>query len=143
MSETAQEQRDHAHAALDHMDVSTGFDDVSGDDRATWSAGAQWCVTVWDAAHEAWTEERFDHASDRADFDVASEIADAVNPIYTHNRWLIFTDLCAYSSEYAEGDEAGSGSMTAMAGGVLYEMANDAILNLVREWREDEDEDED
>jgi hypothetical protein len=135
MSERQQAKRDRAYAAFGHMDVNTSFD-ACGDD-GEWSAGAEWCDTVFVTAREAWDQERFEHDSDRNDHDVASELADSVTPVLTHNRWLVFVDLCAYTSDHAEESETRGGTMTDMAGGVLYDMANDAIVALVEGWRED------
>jgi len=143
VSESAQTQREHAYAVLDHMDITATFDACSSESTDQWSAGAVWCRNVWDAAREAWDQKQFDHESDRLDHDTACELADTLTPVYTHNRWLIFVDLTAYTSEHAEESESRGGTMTDMAGGVLYDMANDAIVALVEGWRGEVESDED
>jgi hypothetical protein len=145
VSESAQTQREHAYAVLDHMDVTTTFDACSSESTDQWSAGAVWCRNVWDAAREAWDQKQFDHESDRLDHDAACELADTLTPVYTHNRWSIFVDLTAYTSERAdelcsEGDYA---DMTVMAGAVLESLARDAVMALVGEWRGELESDED
>lgn len=146
MSESAGEQRAHAYAAFEHMDLNTSFDNV-GNDIEQWSPGAVWCRRVWDAAREAYNGDRFDHEEPNYS-GVVDEIAGTMIPTYAHNRWQVFVDLCAYDSEHAEElmGEGAYSDMTSLAGDVLERLAEDAVYHLVMEWREvdsDEDEDED
>ena len=53
------------------------------------------------------------------------QFADSAVPIYTHERWQVFTDLCAYA-EVDDGEIDGlplSGDLTEQAGQVLYGIA--------------------
>jgi hypothetical protein len=143
MSETVQEQRDHAYAASGHMDVSTSFDAI-GEDPEQWSAGAVWCRQVWDAAREAYDGGRFDHEEPNYS-GVVDELSGSLEPVYTHNRWQVFTDLMAYQSEHAEEliGECAYTDMTTLAGDVLERMAWDAVQGLVMEWRKENADDDD
>lgn len=61
----------------------------------------------------------------RIDPDDFHEFADSAVPVYTHERWQTFTDLCAYN-EVDDGGIDGlplSGDLTEQAGQVLYAIA--------------------
>lgn len=103
------------------------------------SPGAVWLLNLWDAISEAWDSD--DRARNNESGDVLSELADSAIPVYTHNRWQIFTDLCAYDADvemrgdYDNGD--GAVDMTGMAGEVLCEIAYAAMSGWLDEKREE------
>lgn len=65
-----------------------------GPDSLT-SHGARFLERVQDDYREAVEDERYDD-------DTAHEIADGAVPIYTHEMWLTFVDLCAYQEDPSE-----------------------------------------
>ena len=88
-------------------------------------------------------EDRAGSYIDRADYDGRlSEYADGAVPVYTHERWQVFTDLCAYDED--TDDLAGPDTdMTQRAGIALYMIAERllcAILEAEDPAEEDDDE---
>jgi hypothetical protein len=67
------------------------------------------------------------------DADTISERADANVPVYTHNRWQVFTDLCAWT---VEDEIGGDGDMTDQAGRILYQVAEALMWAIEREDNE-------
>ena len=61
------------------------------------SPGANFLHAVYVSAVEARTDAPEDDPSD-----AAHEVADSAVPIYTHDRWQTFTDLCAYQEDLSE-----------------------------------------
>jgi hypothetical protein len=112
-----------------HMDLSAGLD---GPD----SPGSEWLDDLGSAFDEAWETGRFPTSGDHGDrgetgeygSDVIAELATASVSVYTHQRWQVFVDTCAYSSEEAEEllKEGGLTDPTAWAGDVLDRMASNA-----------------
>jgi hypothetical protein len=135
---------------MNHFALANAVNDVAGPDSDT-SPGALFLGRVRDAIIETleWKVENDDpdlaHAA-RVLRDDSHELADAAVPVYTHDRWLTFTDLAAWQvdvSEYAGGGE----DMTQLAGIALYEVARqlvDEICDRVEtQWLELEDSGED
>jgi hypothetical protein len=83
------------------------------------------------------TIEDWDHETR---YDAAHEIADGAVPIYTHERWRVFVDLCAYNEDL---DEVGgsSGDMTQDAAVALYMIAERLVLALLDERLDTDDDD--
>jgi hypothetical protein len=93
------------------------------------SPGAQWLVQVASYADELGDELAADneHLSD----DI-TEAADSVVPVYTHNRWQVFVDLCAYTEDIEEYSAQDSDmTMTTQAGIALYLIAERLLTALV------------
>ena len=66
--------------------------------------------------------------------DVISEIAAGSVPVLTHEMWMAFVDLGAYSSEWDEADSYGDGSMYNRAASRLIYVAEDAIRGVLAEY---------
>ncbi len=66
------------------------------------------------------------------------EMADALVPVYTWERWRVFTDLAAWQTDIDEYGAEGQ-DMTELAGIALYEVARTLLSALIEE---DEEEDE-
>lgn len=83
--------------------------------------------------------ERFAWAADNdevVDGDVVSEVADGAVPVYTHPRWQVFVDLCAYQEDIRDyGTDAAD--MTEAAGVALYCIAERLAFALL--WEEEEE----
>lgn len=98
------------------------------------SPGAQWLVQVAsyadeiDASEEYWQDE-------------VSEAADSVVPIYTHNRWQVFVDLCAYTEDVNDIDPGASADMNDRAGLALYMIAERLLVALVEAKAEEAEDD--
>lgn len=128
----AQEQRDAdcqaVNAMQDHCDVS--YPDAPD------SPGAVWLLNVHNGVQEAWDTGRFGEDSGEGADEVIWELAESVTPIYTHNVWQIFTDLCAYDHEAAE-DGFTDGSPTEWAMGALNRIADQGMWSWLRNKREE------
>lgn len=83
------------------------------------SPGAEWLVQVASYADEL----------ESGDQDDITQAADSVVPIYTHNRWQVFVDLCAYTEDIT--DLSASPDMTDQAGVALYMIAERLLTALV------------
>jgi hypothetical protein len=131
---------------MTHYALANRVSDIAGPDSET-SPGAVFLLRVRDALVEAleWKVENDDpdlaHAA-RVLRDDSHELADAAVPVYTHDRWLAFTDLAAWQvdvSEYTGGTE----DMTTLAGIALYEVARqlvDEVCEFIEtQWAELED----
>ena len=79
--------------------------------------------------------ERFAWAADNdavVDDDAAHEVADGAVPVYTHERWQAFVDLCAYQEDITDyGTDAAD--MTEAAGVALYCIAERLAFTLLEE----------
>ncbi len=64
------------------------------------------------------------------------EVADNAVPIYTHKRWQVFVDLCAYGEDISE--FAPFDNMTRQAGVALYVIAERLVRALADEREEEE-----
>lgn len=74
--------------------------------------------------------------SDYPEDDIA-EYADGAVPVMTHNRWEVFTDLCAYEEDISDfGADYPEGGMTAQAGVALYMIADRLLRTLLTEAAE-------
>lgn len=87
-----------------------GLADVHSPDSLT-SPGAAWLEQVARSLDDSddWTE------------DTAHELADDVVPIYTHERFQVFVDICAYQEDVTEFGPIGD--MEQAAGVALYMIA--------------------
>lgn len=94
--------------------------DVASPDSLT-SPGAQWLCAVAGSA------------SDIADADSLTECADALVPVYTHERWQVFVDLCAYRDDLSDAGLTTCDDMTSTAGVALYVIAERLLSALVSE----------
>jgi hypothetical protein len=74
--------------------------------------------------------------------DMAQEVADSAVPIYTHERWQVFVDLCAYNEDISDfgTDET---DLTALAGAALYVIAERLAVALIEEAREEQEDNDD
>lgn len=94
------------------------------------SPGAEWLMLVERAAGDIERDE-----------DGISETADAIVPVYTHQRWLVFVDLAAYQED-PSGLGADTSDMTAAAGVALYMIAERLLTALLEDRDEDEDDED-
>lgn len=120
---------------LDAYDMAAGSD-VKCPETLT-SPGARWILGVRDALTEAVD---YDHADDETvaetidrmrDRGITHEIADGAVPIYTYDRWVIFTELQAYLEDPSELGYEGT-DMTELAGVCLYMIAERIVESLCR-----------
>lgn len=92
------------------------------------SPGARWLRQV-----EASAQVLIDDEATGSD-DI-SEQADLVVPVYTHERWTVFVDLCAYSEDISELSggriSSDSNALTEAAGWALYLVAERLIRALI------------
>lgn len=88
------------------------------------SPGAVFLHNVYEAAEEA----RSYNPEDPYPGDTAHEVADGCVPIYTHNLWATFTDLCAYREDLTEYGSADPEQMPATA---LYAIAHRLALHIL------------
>jgi hypothetical protein len=101
------------------------------------SPGAKYLVGIRDAVARAITDGEIvpggqDASGDRSD--VISRIANDAHLIYTHNKWLTFTDLAAYQrAEDVAGDFGGFSTMDAWADACLYSVAEELCHGICRE----------
>lgn len=101
------------------------------------SPGGDWLDTVRRVALE-----RADELQGEDDWegsrlsDVAWEAADSVVPIYTHTRWTVFADLCAWQEDVSELGYDGSSDMTQLAGVALYMIAERLVSSILQELAE-------
>lgn len=112
------------------------------------SPGAAWLRRVEDAAREAWDRCRSEFpdldATETADHlnggDTPHEVANNVVPVYTHERWQVFTDLAAWREDlnghYENGSEEGP-DLTDAAGDALYLIAKRLVRALVESWADE------
>ena len=133
--------------------LSSEVESISGPDSPE-SPGAKFLDAVRDSVVET-LEYKIENDTDgdllhaaRVLRDDAHELADGAVPIYTHERWQVFVDLCAYNvdiDDYA----SGTTDMTELAGVALYEVARrltDALCAKVEEeydpFEQDDNEDD-
>lgn len=90
------------------------------------SPGAHFLESVADSYQEAAADERYDED------DSPHEIADAAVPVYTHERWQTFVDLCAYQEDTTELGDDGS-DLTQSAAIALYMIAERLVRALADE----------
>lgn len=116
--------------------------EVQSPDSAT-SPGAEWLASVERDARDL-IENHKDSTTgiDVDDYhDEITEYADNAVPVYTHNRWEVFVDLCAYTEDVTEFGEPED--MTAAAGVALYMIAERLIRAIVEAEAESSDDDND
>lgn len=106
------------------------------------SAGAQWLVFLQTMADERWAYwadegELPDSVDDDRVNDCIHELADAHVPIYTGERWVIFTELGAYREDLAELGYETVTDMTEAAGVALYIVAERVLRFLFEDWIDD------
>lgn len=75
------------------------------------------------------------------DEDRFGEEADQLVPIYTHERWQVFVDLCAYEEDISEFGDYGD-DLTRAAGVALYMIAERLLRALYEEAQDNADDDE-
>ncbi len=98
------------------------------------SPGATFLLRVQDDMAE-----RFTWAADNdevVDEDAAHEVADSAVPVYTHQRWQVFGDLCAYQEDITD-YRTDAADMTATAGVALYLIAERLAFALLEEEEEE------
>jgi hypothetical protein len=93
------------------------------------SPGALWLTRIESAAANL-LEECAELGGDPVD--AIHETADAIVPIYTHERWSVFTDLAAYNEDVTDYGPDYS-DLTAVAGVALYVVAERLLSILVDE----------
>lgn len=127
------------NAILSHMSPA-------GSPDSNESPGAVWAGHVFDAVSEAWDTDRFGDDSSEIGQDVISELSDGVVPVYTHERWRVFVDLCGYADDDADDVVEIGGDLTGIAGGILMRMSERAmdgwVAERIEEMPEDDDDDE-
>ena len=114
---------------------------VSGPDSAT-SPGAEWLALVYlsaleivdDLTDKDWSVSAM--LEDGDTFDMITDTADHVVPIYTHNLWQVFVDLTAYTEDV---DEYEPEDMTQSASVALYLIARRLIETTLDGIAEDEE----
>lgn len=117
-----------------------GFAGCASPDSPT-SPGAQFLSDVRDRVAEWATQPRTDRQYGWELSDYAHEIADGCVPIYTHQRWQTFVDLCAYhydASDYGDLPR----DMTDAAGVVLYAIGRALADALLADLPDDDDDSE-
>jgi hypothetical protein len=141
-----------AHSFHDHnpFQLATLADCGSPDDRE--SPGALFLASIARSVAEhcnqyAGTPEDGDDwpliVGELSDGDAAHEIADNAVPIYTHERWQVFTDLQAYNEDVSELGEVDGDDLTrSVAGVALYMIAERLVHALAEELSEALGEDE-
>lgn len=103
------------------------YSDISQPDNHE-SPGAVWLLRLRDAAAEI-----IENRDEYTDLDDAiHEAADQAVPIYTHNRWEVFTDLAAYN--VADEGMCEGMDMTDKAGVLLCLVAEQTIRGLTDEY---------
>lgn len=119
-------------------DMSGHCDTASPDNDD--SPGANWLYWLYNAVEDAWQSGRFGEDSGEDEESVIDEIADSQTPVYTHNRWQTFTDLCLYSEDvddFTEGIEVkDSTDLDNLAGSIFREVAYRGASNWLQEKRE-------
>lgn len=113
--------------------------DVSSPDSAE-SPGAEWLALVHAVAWELIEDTDNDTGDLENAHDDITERADGVVPIYTHNKWEVFVDLCAWQEDLD--DFRPFHDMDQEASVSLYLIAERLISVIVREEidkREDEE----
>ena len=124
-----------------------GFDHYDGP-PVEGSPGAQWLRHVENAAGdilgdaESLADNPGDTLAERADYNGRlHETADGAVPDYTHERWQVFVDLCAYQEDTDE--LAGPDTdMNDRAGIALYMIA-ERLLRAILDAEEPEDDEDD
>lgn len=125
----------HRYATREAISMMQAHADVASPDA--WdSPGAVWLLNLYHSAMGAWENGEITPDAQYPE-DRISELADSAVPIYTHNRWQIFADLCAYDFDSELIGEGHSDGMTGMAGVVLYEIAQMAISGFREEMTEE------
>lgn len=124
----------YRYATREAICVMQAHADVASPDSFN-SPGAEWLLNLYHSAMEAWENGGITPDADYPE-DRISELADYAVPVYTHNRWQIFTDLCAYDFDSELIGEGHQDGMTGMAGVVLYEIAQMAIYGFREEMTE-------
>lgn len=108
-----------------------GLAECSSPNEVT-SPGAEWLELIQTSVEEWYAD---DDEDGRDIEDAVFEMADSLVPIYTHQRWEVFTDLAAYQEEVLDSllydDE--QVDMTKLAGVALYQLAERLIWALVAE----------
>jgi hypothetical protein len=97
------------------------------DPDSSTSPGAKFLEAVASEAGEIIGED-FEPLADVVD--VIHERADALVPVYTYERWQVFTDLGAWEQDIAD-YETGSSDMTEAAGVALYIIAERLLQDLL------------
>jgi hypothetical protein len=102
------------------------------------SLGSRWLLGVAEAAVEA-----LGRLSDEDTNDVASEVADSIVPVYTHELWTVFVDLAAYQEDVSElGYEWSSDDHDKLPRTALYMIAERLTLAIFEEKSEEDSEEE-
>jgi len=108
-------------------------DAPGGPDTRT-SPGAQFLIHV---AGDVFEQARFAAENDEElSDDAAHEIADGAVPVYTHERWTTFVDLCAWAEDITDYQDP-DGDMTDAAGIALYQIAARLANALIEEISEE------
>jgi len=100
------------------------------------SPGAQWLQNVATDFYERF----LDNEAEPLGYDSIVECATEIVPVYSHERWLVFVDLCAYSWDCDQVDRSSGGlegDLTDQAGQVLSYIAEFLITALAAALEED------
>lgn len=101
------------------------------------SPGAQWLYRLHNAITEAWESGRFGENSGEEESDVIWTLADNSVPIYTHERWSVFIDLCLYDEDVdLSGEIDNADNLTDAIYPVFHDIASRALHTWVYEKRE-------
>lgn len=95
--------------------------DVASPDN-TESPGGKWLSSIRHAAIEG--HDRI--GTGEEPYDIAHELADDGVPIYTHKKWSVFLDVCAYQEEPEQGEWPSD--LDKVASVALYQIAERLIL---------------
>lgn len=118
-----------------------------GDPDSRESVGAQWLLSIATDVPEI--RERITQGDDVGD--LVDQYADDAVPIYTHQMWITYVDLCAYNEDVTElvdydglanpdgAGRYGAGKLAAIA---LYLIAGRLLHALIEEADDETDEDE-
>lgn len=90
------------------------------------SPGAEWLLEVASAAEEITDPDSIDSA------------ANALVPVYTHPKWLVFTDLCAWQEDLEDWPNGGCSDLDTASNWALYQIAARLLQSLISEPTESE-----
>lgn len=106
-------------------------------DSAT-SPGAEILEEVRNAVVDAWVSRKFDWETDRNDGDVTPECAEeGIIPVESHQRALLFVDLCAYREENEFTDGTWSGTIEDIMVDAISQITERAARLMIMEIRKD------
>jgi hypothetical protein len=102
------------------------------------SPGAQWLNTIREAAVEFYEYNKEDGDEDVDDG--LHLVADGIIPVYTHEAWLVFTDLAVWAEDLLEHSLPPEEDMTRRAMMLLYNVAERLSRTIYTQLVEEEND---